>query len=337
VDPTGTYPEGNVHFRGLNLARNFLYMVPELGETMRQNARAQVEEALNEYNWVAPYWFVSRYEAAVDEGVMGVPYTPPALFQARAYILQTPYAELTKYLDAPGFAVGDLYYIDNLIAALDASGIQPVPTPTATAPVTTATPASTRTPTPGATVTATATFTPGATATRTPTRTPTRTATATRTPTRTPTRTATATAAATATRTATPPPTAIATATATAVGTTLPGMTVHVGDLDPVATLGATGRWSARVTIRVHSGAHAPMPGTLVSGVWSDGVSDTATCTTNGIGVCNVSENGLLRASVPSVRFTVSGLSLAGYSHAPASHHDPDGDSDGVTIVVVQP
>jgi hypothetical protein len=127
-DATGTYPEGNVHFRGLNLARNFMYLVPELGEYMRQHARASVEEALAEYNRVGPYWFVSRYEAAVDEGVMGVPYTSQALFQARAYVLREPYAELTKYLDAPGFIVGDLYYMDNLIAALDASAAQPVRT-----------------------------------------------------------------------------------------------------------------------------------------------------------------------------------------------------------------
>jgi hypothetical protein len=104
-------------------------MVPELAEYMRQHAHASVEEALIEYNRVGPYWFVSRHEAAVDEGATSVPYTLQALFQARAYILREPYAELTKYLDAPGFMVGDLYYIDNLIAALDVSATRPVSMP----------------------------------------------------------------------------------------------------------------------------------------------------------------------------------------------------------------
>ena len=68
VDASGQYPEGGVHHRGLNPARNFMYLVPELGDYLAQNARAKVQEALDEYDWVAPYWFVSRYEGAVDEG-----------------------------------------------------------------------------------------------------------------------------------------------------------------------------------------------------------------------------------------------------------------------------
>ncbi len=128
MDASGQYPEDGVHHRGLNLARNFMYLVPELGDYLALYARAQVAAALEEYNWVAPYWFVSRYEGAVDEGAMGVPYTNWAMFQARAYILREPYAQLTKYLDAPGFARGDLYYMDNLIAAIEASGAAPQPT-----------------------------------------------------------------------------------------------------------------------------------------------------------------------------------------------------------------
>ena len=221
VDPTGTFPEGNVHYRGLNVARNFMYLVPEFGQYMRQHALPQVTEALTEYNRVAPYWFVSRYQAAVDEGSMSIPYSSWALFQAKAYILGEPYAQLVKYLDASAYAVGDLYYIDDLIAALDVSGMAPSPTATPTTPGATAT----RTPTSVATATRTATP-PAATATWTPTRTPTRTltppaATATRTPTRTVTPPA-ATATRTPTRTATPP---AATATRTPTSTVAPTAT----------------------------------------------------------------------------------------------------------------
>jgi hypothetical protein len=44
-----------------------------------------------------------------------------------------------------------------------------------------------------------------------------------------------------------------------------------------------------------------------------------------------------LRNGVPTIGLTINGLSLAGYDYAPALSHDPDGDSDGTSIVVVQP
>jgi len=43
-----------------------------------------------------------------------------ALFQAKAYALKQPRSELTKYLDSPAFERGDLHYIQNLIAAIEA-------------------------------------------------------------------------------------------------------------------------------------------------------------------------------------------------------------------------
>jgi hypothetical protein len=43
-----------------------------------------------------------------------------AMFLAKAYILKQSRAELTKYLDAPAFQRGDLFYIQNLIAAIEA-------------------------------------------------------------------------------------------------------------------------------------------------------------------------------------------------------------------------
>ncbi len=43
-----------------------------------------------------------------------------ALFQARALIGKECREELLKYLDVPAFEVGDLYYIQNLVAAIQA-------------------------------------------------------------------------------------------------------------------------------------------------------------------------------------------------------------------------
>ncbi len=105
----------------LDIARNFIFLVPELAAHMDNTIPTQVQQALDEYNYVAPYWFVSRYEATVGEGVMANLYNYNALFQAKAQISCESQAELSKYLDVPAFARGDLLYIQNLVAALSAS------------------------------------------------------------------------------------------------------------------------------------------------------------------------------------------------------------------------
>jgi hypothetical protein len=89
---------------------------------MRQSILPQVRQALAEYETVGPYWFVSRFGAASAESSMQNLYDYPSLFQARAYILKQPRSELTKYLDVPAFERGDLFYIQNLVAAIEASG-----------------------------------------------------------------------------------------------------------------------------------------------------------------------------------------------------------------------
>jgi len=108
------------HARTLNISRNFMYLVPELSQQLRNNLRNEVQEAIDEYQLVAPFWFVSKYEATQNEGVMHNLYDYNALFTAKAHILQEPYHELSKYIDAPAFKVGDLFYIQNLVTALEA-------------------------------------------------------------------------------------------------------------------------------------------------------------------------------------------------------------------------
>lgn len=108
------------HKRHLNFARSFIMLTPELGEYARSVKLAEVRAALDEYNQVGPYWFVARYEAVMDEGVMSNLYNSPALFQARAFILGENRSQLTRYLDAPAFLRGDLFYIQNLVAAIEA-------------------------------------------------------------------------------------------------------------------------------------------------------------------------------------------------------------------------
>jgi len=115
------FTEWRDYRRALNASKNFMYLVPELAEYMNQHAYAQVKDAIDEYNDVIPCWFVSKYDSTFEEGMLHHLYDYPALFQAKAYILKEPQEELLKYLDVPAFARGDLFYIQNLIAALGAS------------------------------------------------------------------------------------------------------------------------------------------------------------------------------------------------------------------------
>jgi uncharacterized repeat protein (TIGR01451 family) len=107
--------------RALNASKNFMYLVPELAEYMNQNAYTEVKEAVDEYNYVIPCWFVSKYDSTYEEGMLHHLYDYPSLFQAKAYILKEPREELVKYLDVPAFARGDLFYMQNLVAAIEAS------------------------------------------------------------------------------------------------------------------------------------------------------------------------------------------------------------------------
>jgi hypothetical protein len=108
--------------RALNVSRNFMYLVPELAQYLHDNNHAQVKEAIAEYTTIAPLWFVAKAETAFAEDVINHLYDYHALFQAKAMILNEPRSELARYLDVPSMAVGDLFYIENLIAILGADG-----------------------------------------------------------------------------------------------------------------------------------------------------------------------------------------------------------------------
>jgi hypothetical protein len=110
----------NSHANRINVSRNFIFLTPELSQHLREKALAKVTEAIEEYNRVAPYWFVSRYEGCLQEATIQNLHDTFALFQAKAWILKQPREELVKYLDVPGFARGDCFYLHNLISAIDA-------------------------------------------------------------------------------------------------------------------------------------------------------------------------------------------------------------------------
>lgn len=111
---------------------------------------------------------------------------------------------------------------------------------------------------------------------------------------------------------------------------------IHVGDLDR-ATSSSGKTWTARVTIRVHNAAHSAVAGAVVTGSWSNGASGTISCTTTSSGACTVQKNKLSKASIASVTFTVTSVTLAGSTYTPMANHDPDGDSTGTMITVNRP
>jgi hypothetical protein len=107
-------------FRSLNVARNFIMLVPEAGDYFNQKILAKVQAAVTEYNTIAPYWLANRYNGAIGEAARQNLYDVPAMFQAKAFILKQPRSTLVKYLDVPAFEKGDLFYIQNLIATIEA-------------------------------------------------------------------------------------------------------------------------------------------------------------------------------------------------------------------------
>ena len=119
ADITGGLTNVNYN-RTLNLSRNFMFIVPELAEYLHNHSLPQVQEALDEYNQVGPYWFVSRLDVTPGEGVMHPLFDNHALFLARAYILHQTREELAGYLDVPAFTRGDLFYIQKLVALIQA-------------------------------------------------------------------------------------------------------------------------------------------------------------------------------------------------------------------------
>ena len=98
-----------------------MYLTPELAAYLNQHALEKVREACREYNDIHPHWFISKAEEGWEENIFNPLFDYHSLFQAKAMILREPYADLVKYLDVPAYWRGDLYYIDNLCAVLEAA------------------------------------------------------------------------------------------------------------------------------------------------------------------------------------------------------------------------
>jgi len=108
---------------------------------------------------------------------------------------------------------------------------------------------------------------------------------------------------------------------------------VHVGDLDALTVKGS-GTWQATVTVRIDTSSHAPQTGAVVRGVWSNGL--TASCTTSLGGTCSIGSGSLAR-KIQSTTFRVTSVTSGSSIYDAAANHDPDGDSNGTSIIVSRP
>ena len=145
------------------------------------------------------------------------------------------------------------------------------------------------------------------------------------------------------TPTPTPTPTETATEdpspTPTPTETSTPspgGGEMHAGDLDGSTVAVNRGRWNATVTITVYDDLEAPLADATVTGSWSSGAKGSASCTTNSSGQCSVTKNNV-KQNAASVTFTLTDITHAENTYNASLNHDPELDSDGTTIVVLQP
>ena len=118
-------------------------------------------------------------------------------------------------------------------------------------------------------------------------------------------------------------------ATTTKTVTTVRGE-MHVGDLDAYADPAPKGLFAVHVTITVHDKEHRPVANATVNGRWSTAAE--ASCTTGSAGECAVWAPVLVKRGA-TISFSVQSAAHVMYVYF-LTNHDPDGDSDGTTIVL---
>ncbi|MBK7919335.1 MAG: hypothetical protein IPJ94_24335 [Chloroflexi bacterium] len=129
-----------------------------------------------------------------------------------------------------------------------------------------------------------------------------------------------------------PPPTPSPTPSPTPTGPT----EATISDLDGTSFWSSNRRWQATVAIQVVDDAGSPVANATVTGNWSGGTSGSASCSTNGSGLCSVTSNKIGQ-NKSSVTFTVNNVSHASLTYNPAANGDPDGDSNGTVITILKP
>ena len=120
---------------------------------------------------------------------------------------------------------------------------------------------------------------------------------------------------------------------ALAIAVTVNAPSVHVGNIDGVVASDVS-TWSATVTITAHDNRHTPLNGVTVHGQWNSTGSDIPCVTGDGgvaTGTCSVVLSGIPNTT-HLISFSVTGLTITGYTYKPAGNHDPDGSSNGYSL-----
>jgi VCBS repeat-containing protein len=110
--------------------------------------------------------------------------------------------------------------------------------------------------------------------------------------------------------------------------------TMHVSDLDGTATV-PDRFWQAIVTITVLDDAGLPVADATVNGTWSGNTSGSESVITNSAGQATVDSDKVLYKK-DGVVFTVDSIVHGSLDYDSSANTDPDGDSNGTSIVVFQ-
>ncbi len=109
---------------------------------------------------------------------------------------------------------------------------------------------------------------------------------------------------------------------------------VAIADLDGYGVQ-IVGRWMAVAVVHVQDEDGHPVAGATVQGAWLGGIVVPGACITNETGRCSISTTAYRRTS--QVTFQVNDVIVGGADYDPAANEDPDGDSDGTSLIVTQP
>jgi serine protease AprX len=113
-------------------------------------------------------------------------------------------------------------------------------------------------------------------------------------------------------------------------------VSVHIADLDDMSASAPRNRWDATVWLQVRDNNGTLIPGATVDGGWSNGTNGGDSCITDANGGCTITKANL-KNGVTQVTFSVTAITSAGLDYSANANTDPDGDSTGTAIDLIQP
>lgn len=112
--------------------------------------------------------------------------------------------------------------------------------------------------------------------------------------------------------------------------------TLHISDIDGSSNKEGSRRWRVNITLHVNDNLGAPVANAAVSGDWSNGLSGSASCTTDSNGMC-VIQSDKIKNRKSSVTFSVTAIQHNTLNYNAVDNTDPENDSNGTQITVQKP